>query len=146
MGVSRLKLQAKFRRVGSDTCAIGGTLSNLPGDFVVANAIVTLDVGDGPVTFQLTAKGRGANANGSIKFSRNTKSGLWTFTGKLKANMQDSWARFGLTNNIVINRQIAVPVILLLQSDAVESFEVEPVLSYTDKSGILGTARYEPVK
>lgn len=146
MGVSRLKLQTNFRRVGADTCAISGTLSNLPGDFAMANATVTLDVGDASVAFQLNAKGRGVNTNGNIKFARNTKSGLWTFTGKLKADMQGSWAKYGLTNDIVINRQVTVPVLLLLQSATVESFEVEPVLGYTDKSGTSGTATYAPAK
>lgn len=146
MGVSRLKLQAKFQRVGADTCAISGTLSNLPGGFVIANATVTLDVGGAPIAFQLNVKGQGANANGSIKFAHNTKSALWMFTGKLKADMQASWAQYGLTNSLVINRPVTVPVLLLLQSDTVESFEVEPVLGYTDKSGISGTATYAPAK
>ena len=146
MDISSLKLQAKFSRVSADTCVIKGTLPGLPTGFSLANAVVTLDVGDAPVTFQLDAKGRGANPNGSIKLSYNTKGAIWTFTGKLKGNLRDSWVKFGLTNSIVINSQVTVPVLLLLQSDTLESFEVEPVLSYTDKAGTSGTATYAPVK
>ncbi len=102
MDVSSLKLQAKFNRVGADTCAISGTLPSLASTASVANAVATLDVGDAAVAFQLK-KGRGANKNGSLKVSFNAKSGSWTFAGKLKGDLQGSWAAFGLTSVAVTN-------------------------------------------
>jgi hypothetical protein len=98
------------------------------------------------VDFQLDAKGRGVNPYGSIKFSYNKKTGIWSITGKLKGYLKGAWARHGITNQILINAQVTVPVVLLLQSDTLESFVVEPVLSYTDKAGISGTATYAPVR
>jgi hypothetical protein len=144
MDISSLKLQAKFNRVGADTCAISGTLQSLAATASVANAVATLDVGDAVIAFQLNAKGKGANKNGSLKVSFNAKSASWTFTGKLKGDLQGSWAKFGLTSDVVTNSPVTVPVILLLQSDTVEASEVVPVLNYTDKTGISGTATLAP--
>jgi hypothetical protein len=140
MDVSSVKLQAKFNRVGADTCAVSGTLLNLAADASVANAVATLDVGDAVVAFQLNAKGKGSNKNGSLKLSFNARSASWTFAGKLKGDMQGAWENHGLTNGVGVSSQVTVPVVVLLQSDTVESFEVEPVLNYTDKSGPSGSA------
>ena len=144
VNISSLKLQAKFSRVGADTCAIEGTLPNLAADASVANAVATLDVGDAAIAFQLNAKGQGRNAGGSLKVSFNAKSGSWTFAGKLKGDLQGSWAKFGLTSVPVTNSPVTVPVVLLLQSDTVEASEIAPVLSYTDKTGVSGTATLAP--
>ena len=144
VNISSLKLQAKFSRVGADTCAIEGTLPNLAADASVANAVATLDVGDAAIAFQLNAKGQGRNAGGSLKVSFNAKSGSWTFAGKLKGDLQGSWAKFGVTSVAVTNSPVTVPVLLLLQSDAVEASEVAPVLNYTDKTGVSGIATLAP--
>jgi len=146
MTVSSLKLQANFTRVGADTCTFSGTLPNLAASFPVANASVTVDVGDAPVTFQLNARDQAANANGSIKFSFNQKTAVWTFTGKLKGNLHNAWATHGLTQAIASNTPVTVPVLLVLQSGTVEAFDVKPVLSYSNKSGTSGTATYVPSK
>lgn len=146
MDISSLKLQAKFSRVGTDTCSVKGSLPALPAAFSLANATVTLDVGDAQVDFQLDAKGRGVNPYGTIKFSVNKKTGIWTVTGKLKGYLKGAWASHGLTNHTVTNGQVTAPVVLLLQSDTLQSFVVEPVLSYTDKAGTSGTATYAPAK
>jgi hypothetical protein len=146
MTISSLKLQAKFTRVGADTCTFQGTLPNLATGFPVANASVTVDVGDAPVAFQLNARGQAANPNGNVKFSFNQKTATWTFTGKLKGNLHNAWATHGLTQEIALNTQVTVPVVLLLQSGTVEAFDAEPVLSYSNKSGTSGTATYIPPK
>jgi hypothetical protein len=145
MEISSLKLQAKFTRVGADTCAIKGTLPGLSPDFSFTNAAVTFDVGGAQVGFQLNPKGRGANPQGNIKLSFSQKTGTWTFTGKLKGNMQDSWAKYGITSAITLSGEVTLPVVLLLQSDAIKSFEVEPLLSYSNKAGSSGKATF-PVK
>lgn len=145
MDISRLKLQAKFTRVGADTCIIKGTLPGLPAGSSLANAAVTLAIGDAQADFQLNARARRANRHGNIKFSFNRKTATWTFTGKLKGDMRDSWAKYGITSAIALNTEVTLPVLLLLQSDAVESFEVEPLLNYSNKSGTSGRATY-PVK
>jgi len=145
MDISSLKLQAKFTRVGGDTCSVKAALPALPPVFSFTNASAALVVGDAQVDFQMNAKGRGAGPYGTIKFSYNTKMGIWTVTGKLKGYLKGAWAGHGVTNQILINGQITVPVVLLLQSDSLESFAVEPVLSYTDKAGTSGTAAYVPV-
>ena len=142
MSISSLKLQAKFTRVGADTCTVKGTLPNLAPDFPVAIASATLDVGDAPVTFQLNAKGRAANKNGNLKLSFNRKTATWTFSGKLKGNLRNAWAAHGLTPGIAINTEVTVPVVVLLQSATVEASDAEPVLSYSNKSGTSGTARF----
>ena len=145
MSVSSLKLQAKFTRTGADGCSIKGALPGLSAGLSLANMSITLDVGDAPVSFQLSAKGRGANSNGNIKLAYNKQTATWTFTGKLKGNMRDSWTKFGITSTITSSSPVTLPVVLLLQSDTAESFEIEPVLNYSNKSGTSGTASY-PVK
>ena len=146
MGVNRLTLQAKFSRVGSDSCAVSGTLSNLPTGFSFTNAAATLDVGGALVTIQLKPKGSGANQNGSVKFSYNKRTAEWTFAGKLKGNLRDSWAAYGVTNAITIDSQITLPVLLLLQGDTTASFEADPLLNYSNKSGSSGAAKSVPTQ
>jgi PKD repeat protein len=145
MNVSSLKLQAKFTRTGADTCSIKGALPGLPAGVSLSNVVVILDVGDAPVSFQLSAKGRGANPQGNIKLAYNKRTATWTFTGKLKGNLRDSWTNFGITSTITSSSPVTLPVVLLLQSDTTESFEIEPVLNYSNKSGTSGTATF-PVK
>jgi hypothetical protein len=140
MGVNSLKLQAKFSRVGSDSCAVSGILSNLPSGFSFTNAVATLDVGGAPVTVPLTPKGSGAGQNGSIKFSFDKKVAMWTFTGKLKGNLHDPWAAYGVTNTVSVDSQVTLPVYLLIEGDATAAFEADPVLSYSNKSGTSGKA------
>jgi len=142
MSISSLKLQANFTRVGADTCTFKGTLPNLAASFPVANASVTLDVGDAPVAFQLNARGQAANPNGNIKLSFNQQTATWTFTGRLKGNFHDAWATHGLTQATATNSPVTVPVLLVLQSGTVEAFDAEAVLSYSNKSGTSGTATY----
>jgi hypothetical protein len=145
MNVSSLKLKTKFTRAGADTCSIKGSLPGLSAGFSLANLSVTIDVGDAPVTFQLSAKGRGANSQGNIKLAYNKRTATWTFTGKLKGNMRDAWTKFGITSTITSSSPVTLPVVLLLQSDTAESFEIEPVLNYSNRSGSSGSATY-PVK
>jgi hypothetical protein len=147
MDINSLKLQAKFKKVGTDTCAIKGTLTDLPTEFSITNAVVMLDVGGATVDFQLNAKGSGANSNGSIKFSRNKKTGVWTFTGKLKGDLKSSWAAYGVTSGTVIDSDVPTfPVLLMLQSDTLETFDAEPTLTYNNRSGTSGTGSYTQVK
>ncbi|MGD1018933.1 MAG: PKD domain-containing protein [Verrucomicrobiia bacterium] len=141
MNVSSLKLQAKFRKVGSDACTIKGTLTDLPEGFSVTNAVVSLDVGGAIVDIQLNAKGSGANSNGNVKFSHNKQTGVWTFTGKLKGDLKGSWATYGITSGTVISSDVpSFPVLLMLQSDTLETFNAELPLSYSNSSGTSGTA------
>jgi PKD repeat protein len=146
MDISSLKLQANFKKVGSDTCGIKGTLTDLPTGFALANTAVALDVGDVTVNFTLDVKGRCVNSNGNIRFSYNKKSGTWTFTGKLKGDLKASWAKYSITNGTSVNANVTFPVLLMLQLDTLESFDAEPTMSYNNKSGVSGTATYQPVK
>ena len=148
MNISGLKLQARFKKLGSDACTIKGTLAGLPPGFSIANAAVSLDAGGATVDIQLNKKGSGANRNGNIKFSYNKKTGVWKFTGKLKGDLKGSWATYGITSGTVIDSGVpAFPVLLTLQSGTLETFDVELPLSYSNKSGTSGTAtlRLPPV-
>jgi PKD repeat protein len=145
LGINSLKLQAKFKQVGSDTCSIKGALPASAQDFSPANAAVTLNIGGATVTFQLDAKGRGISQRGSVKFAHDKKTGTWTFSGQLRGNMHDAWAQIGLTNDVLINSAVGVPVQLTIQSNIVGVFDAEPSLSYTDKAGTSGTATFVPV-
>ncbi|MGD1019599.1 MAG: Ig-like domain-containing protein [Verrucomicrobiia bacterium] len=142
--INSLKLQAKFKKAGSDTCTIKGTLTNLPTGFVIANAAVTLDVGDSTVAFQLNPKGSAANKNGNIKFSRNKRTGTWTFAGTLKGDLKGPWATYGVTSGTAINSDVSFPVLLTVHSGTPEIFAAELPLSYNNKSGTSGTATYLP--
>jgi PKD repeat protein len=144
MDVSSLKLRAKFTKVGSDGCTIKGTLAGLPEGFSIANAAVSLDVGGATVDIQLNAKGSGATRNASVKLSRNKKTGVWTITGKLKGDLKESWATYGITSGTVINSAVTFPVLLMIQSDTLETFHAELPLSYSNKSGASGTATLLP--
>ncbi|HUJ72079.1 MAG TPA: PKD domain-containing protein [Verrucomicrobiae bacterium] len=144
--INSLKLQSKFKQVGADTCSIAATLPASANDFSPANAAVTLNIGGVPVTFQLDAKGRGSNQHGSVKFAYNKKTAAWTLTGKLRGDMHDAWAQIGLTNDILINSAIGVPVQLTIESNIVGVFDADPSASYTDKAGTSGTATYVAVK
>lgn len=130
----------------SDRIKRQGSLPDLPTGFSVANATIAFDVGNATVDFQLNAKGRGANSNGNIKFSYNKKTGTWTYTGKLKGDLKGSWATYGITSGTVINSDVTFPVLLMLQSGTLETFDAELPLSYNNKSGISGIATYVPVR
>jgi hypothetical protein len=143
MDINSLKLQAKFKKVGTDTCAIKGTLTELPTGFSISNAVVMLDVGGATVDIQLNKKGSGANRNGNIKFSYKKKTGVWTFTGKLKGDLKGSWATYGITSGTVINSDVPTfPVLLMIQSDTLETFDAEPTLTYNNRSGTSGAATF----
>lgn len=142
MEITRLKLQARFARDGRDMCTVTGTLPGLPADVPLANALVMLDVGDAQADFQLNANGRDANSNGRVKLIYKKQAGVWTFTGKLKGSLRDSWTKYGITSDIVLSSQIKLPVVLAIQSDSVKSFEMDPLLNYSNKSGSSGTATY----
>jgi len=144
MTVSAFKLQAKFTRVGADTCAVSGTLPNLATDASVANAVVTLDVGDAAFAFTLNAKGKGSSKSGSLSVTFNTKSAVWTYKGKLKGDMHGAWANHGVTSAVATNSAITVPVVVLLQLDTLQSFESEPGMSYTCKNSVSGTGTLAP--
>ena len=146
LNISSLKLQAKFKRVGFDSCAIKGTLAEIPAGFSVANASATLDVGGASSAFQLNAKGSGANGSGSIKFSRNKKTGVWTFTGKLKGDLKGSWVTYGIVSGSGISADVAVPVSLTLRSGTTETFDASAPLFYSNRSGASGIGTYQPVK
>jgi hypothetical protein len=141
MSINSLKLQAKFKRTGADTCAIKGSLTEVPPAFSVANGTVALYVGDAQLEFQLNAKGKGVSGNGSITFSRNKKTGTWIFTGKLKGDMKSAWAKYGLTNAIMVNEDVTFPLLLTIQSDSLHAFDAEPQLSYSNRSGTSGTGK-----
>jgi hypothetical protein len=144
--INSLKLQAKFKKAGSDTCAIKGTLTNLPTGFSVANAAAALDVGGTTLDFQLNKKGSAANHNGSIKFSYNKKTGIWTFTASVKGDLKESWATYGITSGTVISSDVTFPVLLTIQSGTLEIFAAELPLTYSNRSGTSGTGTYRPVK
>jgi PKD repeat protein len=145
MEITRLKLQARFNRVGSDAATINGMLPDLPAGFSVAKATFTLDVGGAPLALQLNAKGHGVNQHGTVKLSYNKKAAMWTFAGKLKGDLQAAWTAHGLTNQITINSELTIPVLLTLQSNTAAVFDANPSLNYTDKAGKLGVATYVPV-
>jgi hypothetical protein len=144
MTVSSFKLQAKFTKVGADACSVSGTLPNLATNVSLANAVVTLDVGDAAFAFTLNAKGKGSSKSGSLTVSINKKSGLWTYTGKLKGDMHGAWSNHGVTSAVVTNNLVTVPVVVLLQLDTLQSFESEPGLSYTCKNSVSGTGTLAP--
>jgi hypothetical protein len=144
MGINSVRLQANFNRSGSDSCAVSGTLSNLPSGFSFTNAAATLDVGGATVTIPLTPRGSGASRNGSIRFSYNKNTAVWTFTSNLKGNLHDAWAAYGVTNAITIDSQVTLPVLLLIEADIPASFEADPLLGYSNRSGASGTATYPP--
>ena len=107
--VSGLILRAKFNRVGSDTCTLMGSLTGLPANASIANAAVTLNVGDAITAFQLNARSRGVSRNGTIRFSFVKKTGTWAFTAKLKGDLKASWAKYSITSGIVINSDVTFP-------------------------------------
>jgi hypothetical protein len=146
MGVNSLRLRASFNRVGSDSCTVSGTLSNLPSGFSFTNAVAILDVGGAPVTIPLTPRGSGASRNGNVRFSYNKRTAVWTFSGNLRGNLRDSWTTYGVTNAITIDSQVTLPVYLLLEADTPAAFEADPLLGYSNKSGASGTGTYPPAR
>jgi len=146
MGINSLRLHANFNRPGSDSCAVSGSLSNLPSGFSFTNAAATLDVGGAVVTIPLTPRGSGANRDGAVRFSYNKHTAVWTFTGRLTGNLHDAWAAYGVTNAITIDSQITLPILLLIKAGTTASFEVDPPLGYSNRSGTSGTATYPPAR
>ncbi len=144
LDISSLKLQANFKKTGSDTCTIKATFTGMSESFSVSNAAVTLDVGGATAEIQLNKAGTGANRNGNARFSLNKKTDVWTFTGGLKGDLKDSWETYGVTSNAVRNSAVTVPVLLILQTNTVESFYAEPPLNYNNPSGKSGTAALAP--
>lgn len=146
LDISSLKLKANFKKVGSDTCAIKGTLTDLPTGFSVTNATVALDVGDAVVDFQLNAKGRGHSTNGTFKLTYNKRTKIWAITGNLKGDLKGPWANYRITSEATTSTNMTFPVLLMLQSGTVEASDAALLLNYRNKSGTLGTATYRPVK
>jgi PKD repeat protein len=141
MNINKLRLHAKFKKVGLDSCTIKGTLTGLPDGFSITNAAVSLEVGGAVLdNVQLDEKGSGANGNGSIKFSQNKKTGVWTFTSTLAGDLKGPWATYGITSGTVIDSAKPFPILLMLQSDTLETFDAEPALNYSNASGTSGTA------
>ncbi|HUI06991.1 MAG TPA: HYR domain-containing protein [Verrucomicrobiae bacterium] len=146
MDIRQLKLRAKFARAGSDTCAVRGTLANLPMGFSITNAAVALDVGGSTLDFQLHGRRQVVSSNGKIRFTYNKQTGTWTFRGRVKGDMKVSWVKYGITSAITISEDVTFPVLLILQSDTLESFDAEPPLTYRNRSGTAGTATFLPTK
>lgn len=144
MDISALKMQVKFNHTGRDTCTIKGVLSELPAEFSIAKATVTLDVGEAQLSLQLNVKGRRVNKYANIKFTRHKKTGAWTFSGKMKGDYRAAWNKYGLVNGNAISVVAKVPVLLLLQSNSIEALEQDAPLSYTAKVDKSGTGRLIP--
>ena len=132
-----------FAKANSDSCAFTGTLA-LETGLSLTNAAVTVEVGGADAAFTLDAKGkgRGVSTNGTCKLSYKKKTGLWTFTAKLKSgSWATQWETYGLSN-VTTTAKAGVPVTLpvtLVIGD--EGFYGEKTLHYKAKAGKSGSAK-----
>jgi hypothetical protein len=138
------KLQGKlnFAKTNADSCTVKGTF-DLPANYSFAGKLVTLDIGDAPVSFSLGRKGSGVNGlNVFKKPTYNKKTGLWTFSATLKnSSWQSSWAEYGMINSDIPKPGVLVtnfPVVVVLDTEA---FMGTVNLHYTAKQGKSGTAK-----
>jgi hypothetical protein len=138
------KVQAKlnFARTNADSCTVKGTF-NPPASYSFAGKVVTLDIGDVQLPFNLGGKGSGVNGlNAFKKPTYNKKTGLWTFNVTLKkGSWQTAWAQYGMINSNVPKPGVLVtnfPVSVVLDTG---TFAGTASLHYTAKQGKSGMAK-----
>lgn len=138
LGVTRLQATLNFAKTNADSCTVTGTLS-LPACYSFAGKVVTLAIGDAQVSFTLSSNGSGRN--GVSTFSKptyNRKTGLWTFSARLKnGSWQTSWADYGMVNATIRKpgSPVNLPVMLTLDFGTFMGSKNLLYTATTDKSG-----------
>jgi hypothetical protein len=86
LSIAHLQASVSFAANGRDTCALSGTIQNVPA-FNPAKQTISLKVNGASVSFTLDAKGRGTNASGTIALKQKGRS--LSFVAALKGG---SWS------------------------------------------------------
>src|SRR5438093_14594 len=135
-----LKMRSNFVPGKLDTAAFKAFV-DMPAGFSVTNAPVTVEVAGAVVPFTLDTKGRGVNGFSTIKLTHKkpTTGTVWQVSAKLKGDYDAGWQNYGLTNATVTAVPITVPVLLLFDTSAPESFYMDKPLLYKAKAGKSGT-------
>ena len=137
-----LQMKSNFAPGKLDTATFKAYV-DMPTGFSVTNTAVSVEVGSVVVPFTLNAKGKAVNAFSTIKLSHKGKatSTVWQVSAQLKGDYDTAWQNYGLTNATVRALPITVPVLLLFDTAAPESFYIEKPLLYKAKRGKSGSAR-----
>ncbi len=137
-----LKMKSNFAPGKLDAATFKASL-DLPVGFSVTNTPVSLEVAGAVVPFTMNAKGRAVNAFSTITLSHKGKatSMVWQVSAKLKGDYDAVWQNYGLTNATVRAVPITVPVSLLFDTPAPESFFMEKPLLYKATAGKSGTGQ-----
>ena len=135
-----LKMKSNFAPGKLDTATLKTSVDMPPG-FTAPNTSVTLQLAGVEIPFTLNAKGQGANGFSSIKFTHKSAGTLWQVSAKLKGDYDAAWQTAGLTNATVTAVPITVPVLLLFDTPAPESFYMEKPLLYKATAGKSGSAQ-----
>jgi PKD repeat protein len=135
-----LKMKSNFAPGKLDTATLK-TSVDMPAGFSVPNKPVTLELAGIEVLFTLNTKGQAVNGYSAIKFSHKGAGTLWQVSAKLKGDFDAAWQNAGLTNATVTAVPITVPVLLLFDAAAPESFLIDQPLHYTAKAGKSGNAK-----
>lgn len=135
-----LKMKSNFAPGKLDSSTLKTSVDMPPG-FSAPNTPVTLELAGIEIPFTLNAKRQGANAFSSIKFSHKGTGTLWQVSAKLKGDFDVAWQNAGLTNATVTALPITVPILLLFDTPAPESFYMEKPLLYKATAGKSGSAK-----
>jgi hypothetical protein len=139
--ITKETAKLNFAKTNSDSCTLTGALSLAPG-FSVTNKAVTVDIGGAQASFTLDAKGRGTTPPNTCKLSYKKKTGLWTYTAKLKnGSWATQWETYGLSNVTTTAKagvSVTLPVVLEIGD---ETFAGEKTLLYKAKAGKSGSAK-----
>jgi sugar lactone lactonase YvrE len=119
-------------------------LISLPVGLGVSNVTAQLSIGSVSVPFPLNSAGVGQNGLSRIAVRRKgkpvTPDQLWQVSAKLQGDWTATWGGDGLID-ATTNLTLAVPVMLLLDTDPAESISIEQVLSYKATLGKGGSAK-----
>jgi PKD repeat protein len=138
---TKLQLKSNFVPGKVDQATLKATFELPPLPFSRTNVWATVDIGGVSLDFWINAKGIGTNGLNKVTLKANAKTGLATLQVKLKGDFESAWAEYGLTNATVISQPVTVPVLLMFDSDPVESFYVNKPLLYKATANKSGSAK-----
>jgi uncharacterized repeat protein (TIGR03803 family) len=138
---TKLQLKSNFVPGKVDQATLKATFELPPPPFSRTNVWATVDIGGVSLDFWINAKGIGTNGLNKVTLKANAKTGLATLQVKLKGDFESAWAEHGLTNGTVISQPVTVPVLLMFDSNPVESFYVNKGLLYKATIGKSGSAK-----
>jgi hypothetical protein len=138
LNVTHLALKMSLGKAKNGSCTVLGRIPGLPRDFDSNGKIAWIDVGAVIVPFDIDAKGRARNINGTFSL-RHSGPKDWIFSASLKKlEWTDRWTDGGLENITVSQKPVNLPITLTLDNVV---FAGDRSVKFSAKSNHTGIAR-----